>query len=68
MRRLFRIFLLALLGILVGTILYEAIMFVRVYRLRSNNPSSTSLIDTRANEAEQKGQATKTRTDLGATR
>jgi len=59
MRRLFRIFVLALLGIIVGTILYEAIMFVRVYRLRSNNPSSTSLIDIRANEAEQKGQTPK---------
>jgi monofunctional glycosyltransferase len=59
MRRLFRIFVLALLGILVGTILYEAIMFVRVYRLRSNNPSSTSLIDIRANEAKQKGQQLK---------
>jgi monofunctional glycosyltransferase len=59
MRRLFRIFVLALLGIVVGTILYEAIMFVRVYRLRSNNPSSTSLIDIRANEAEQKGQQVK---------
>lgn len=59
MRRLFRIFVLALLGIIVGTILYEAIMFVRVYRLRSNNPSSTSLIDIRANEAEQKGQSPK---------
>jgi len=34
-------------------------MFVRVYRLRSNNPSSTSLIDIRANEAEQKGQTPK---------
>lgn len=31
-------------------------MFVRVFRLRSNNPSSTSLIDIRANEAKQKGQ------------
>ena len=59
MRRIFRIVVLALLGIVVGTILYEAIMFVRVYRLRSNNPSTTSLIDIRANEAEQKGQAPK---------
>ena len=57
MRRLFRIFGLALLGIIVGVTLYEAIMFVRVFRLRSNNPSSTSLIDIRANEAKQKGQA-----------
>jgi monofunctional biosynthetic peptidoglycan transglycosylase len=31
-------------------------MFVRVWRLRSNNPSSTSLIDARADEARLKGQ------------
>src|SRR5688572_32821241 len=29
-------------------------MFVRVFRLRSNNPSSTSLIDIRASEAKTK--------------
>ncbi len=56
MRRLFRIFGLALVGIIAGVTLYEAVMFVRVFRLRSNNPSSTSLIDIRANEAKQKGQ------------
>lgn len=59
MRRIFRIFVLAVLGVFVGTILYEAIMFVRVYRLRSNNPSSTSLIDIRASEAKAKGQPVK---------
>ena len=31
-------------------------MAVRVWRLRSQSPSSTSLIDTRAREAEEKGQ------------
>ena len=56
MRRIFRYFFLAALGVIVGLIAYEAIMFVRVWRLRSNNPSSTSLIDTRMNEAESKGQ------------
>jgi monofunctional glycosyltransferase len=59
MRRIFRIFVLAALGVLVGAVLYEAIMFVRVYRLRSNNPSSTSLMDIRATEAEAKGQQAK---------
>ena len=59
MRRIFRILVLAVLGVFVGTVLYEAIMFVRVYRLRSNNPSSTSLIDIRANEAKAKGQPVK---------
>lgn len=56
MRRLFRILLLVILGVLAGTILYQAILFVRVFRLRSHDPSSTSLIDTRAGEAEAKGQ------------
>ena len=59
MRRLFRILMLGVLGVIVGTILYEMIMFVRVYRLRSHNPSSTSLIDIRASEAEAKGQQPK---------
>ena len=44
------------LGIIVGTLLYQGFLLVRVLRLRSTNPSSTSLIDTRASEAEAKGQ------------
>jgi len=56
MRRLFRIFFLAVLGITVGIVGYESIMFVRVLWLRSSNPSSTSLIDTRIKEAQAKGQ------------
>jgi monofunctional biosynthetic peptidoglycan transglycosylase len=51
-----RLFSLLILGILVGVIGYEAIMAVRVWRLRSQNPSSTSLIDTRTEEAQEKGQ------------
>ena len=56
MRRLIRILLLCVLGLIVGTILYETIMFVRVFRLRSHDPGSTSLIDIRASEAAAKGQ------------
>src|SRR6476660_5485427 len=56
MRRLFRIFFLVVLGLVVGVIGYESIMFVRVLLLRKGNPSSTSLIDTRIKEAEAKGQ------------
>src|SRR6201991_1338204 len=56
MRRILRWCFLGIIGIIIGTILYEAITFVRVYRLRSHNPSSTSLIDTRIAEAEAKGQ------------
>jgi len=55
-RRLFRILLLLIVGVLVGTILYEGFMFVRVFRLRSHNPSSTSLMDIRVSEAQAKSQ------------
>jgi len=47
---------LVVLGIVVGTIAYEGIMLVRVLWLRSHNPPSTSLIDTRIREAQAKGQ------------
>jgi monofunctional biosynthetic peptidoglycan transglycosylase len=56
MRRILRWTFRIILGIIVGTLLYEGILLVRVLRLRSNNPDSTSLIDTRASEAEAKGQ------------
>ncbi|HZM99437.1 MAG TPA: transglycosylase domain-containing protein, partial [Pyrinomonadaceae bacterium] len=56
MRKVFRMVFLAGLGIVVGTIAYEGIMLVRVLWLRSHNPSSTSLIDTRIREAQAKGQ------------
>lgn len=59
MRRLFRLFFLVVQGLIAGVLIYEAIMFIRVWRLRSTNPSSTSLIDTRAREAEAKGQQPK---------
>ncbi|HWF89541.1 MAG TPA: transglycosylase domain-containing protein [Pyrinomonadaceae bacterium] len=56
MRRIFRVFCLVVLGVIVGTVGYEGIMFVRVLLLRNHNPSSTSLIDTRIKEAQAKGQ------------
>src|SRR6266446_7777056 len=56
MRRILRLIALLILGILVGVIGYEAIMAVRVFRLRSQNPSSTSLIETRSKEAQEKGE------------
>jgi monofunctional biosynthetic peptidoglycan transglycosylase len=55
-RRIFRWTFLVVLGVIVGLVVYEAVTFVRVYRLRDHNPSSTSLIDTRASEARAKGQ------------
>lgn len=48
-----------MLGVVVGLIGYEGIMFVRVLLLRNGNPSSTSLIDTRIKEAKAKGQQPK---------
>jgi monofunctional glycosyltransferase len=59
MRKIFRIVLLVVIGLLVGTIFYELIMFARIYRLRSNNPSVTSLMTIRAREAQAKGQPVK---------
>jgi monofunctional biosynthetic peptidoglycan transglycosylase len=59
MRKLFRMLFLVLLGIVIGMVVYEGIFFVRVWRLRNNNPSSTSLIDTRIQEAQAKGQQPK---------
>ena len=56
MRKVFRTLFLVVLGIVIGMVVYEGIFFVRVFRLRNNNPSSTSLIDTRAQEAEAQGQ------------
>ncbi|HEY0764644.1 MAG TPA: transglycosylase domain-containing protein [Pyrinomonadaceae bacterium] len=56
MRRIFRWLFLITLGLLVGLVLYEGVMFVRIFMLRSRNPSSTSLIDTRIREAKAKGQ------------
>jgi monofunctional biosynthetic peptidoglycan transglycosylase len=55
-RTFFRFFFLILTGLLMGAIIYELIMLVRVARLRSNNPATTSLMDTRTTEAEAQGQ------------
>jgi len=56
LRRFFRFAFLTVLGVLVGILGYEAIMLVRVARLRSHNPGTTSLIDTRAAEATAREQ------------
>jgi monofunctional biosynthetic peptidoglycan transglycosylase len=56
MRRLFRLVFLIIMGLVIGTVGYEAIMLVRVAWLRGHNPSSTSLIDTRIKEAEANGK------------
>jgi monofunctional biosynthetic peptidoglycan transglycosylase len=44
------------LGVLIGVLAYEAIMFIRIYRLRTENPVTTSMIEARAKEALARGQ------------
>lgn len=56
MRRILRWTVRIVLGVLLGIFFYEAVIFVRVLLLRSHNPSSTSLIETRADEALDRGQ------------
>ena len=56
MRKIFKFGMLLLLGIIVGGIGYELIMLVQVAWLRSHNPSTTSLIETRIDEAKARGQ------------
>ena len=56
LRKFFRVAFLVLLGIFLGILGYEAIMLVRVARLRTHNPGTTSLIQARADEAESRGQ------------
>ena len=55
MRKLFKILFLILAGILVGFLAYQVIMFIRISRLKTETPLSTSLIETRANEARSQG-------------
>jgi monofunctional biosynthetic peptidoglycan transglycosylase len=59
MRKVFRTLSLVLLGMIVGLILYEGVMFIRVWHLRNANPDSTSLIDARADESRAAGQQPK---------
>ena len=55
-RKFFRVLFLVLLGVFIGVLGFEAIMLVRVLRLRTYNPGSTSLIETRTREANARGQ------------
>src|SRR5678815_1021947 len=59
MRKIIKGLLLIFLGVFVGVMAYEAIMLIRVSRLRSENPGSTSMIDGRLSEAEAQGQQPK---------
>lgn len=56
MRKIIKIILLVILGLLIGVLGYEAIMWITISRLASGNPVTTSLIEARANEAKGRGE------------
>jgi monofunctional biosynthetic peptidoglycan transglycosylase len=55
MKRILRTLFRLMLGILLGLLVFEAYMFTRIWKLQSENPSSTSLIEARASEAQAQG-------------
>jgi monofunctional glycosyltransferase len=59
MRRIIKSLLLVLLGVVIGFVAYEAIMFIRISRLRSEIPVTTSLIEARIAEAKARGEQPK---------
>jgi monofunctional glycosyltransferase len=59
MRKIIKGLLLVFLGIFIGFIAYQAILFIRISRLRTENPVTTSLIEARAKEAQARGQEPK---------
>lgn len=56
MRRIVKLLSRLFLGVLLGFLIFEAYMSVRVWRLRTENPVTTSLIEARASEARSRGQ------------
>ena len=50
-KRIIKVLLLAAAGLTLGSIAFQAIMYVRVSRLRAQNPTSTSMMETRMQEA-----------------
>jgi monofunctional glycosyltransferase len=56
MRRILKKVFLVILGIFAGVILYESYMLIGVWRLKSHDPATTSLIDARLNEAIARGE------------
>ena len=59
MRKIIKVTFLVLLGLLVGFIAFQAIMFIRIARLQKDFPLTTSLIEARASEARARGQEPK---------
>ena len=59
MRRIIKGLFLVFLGVFVGFIAYETIMFILISHLRYENPSTTSLIVARVGEAQSRGEQPK---------
>ena len=59
MRKIIKVTFLVLLGLLVGFIAFQAIMFIRIARLQTEFPLTTSLIEARSSEARARGQEPK---------
>jgi monofunctional biosynthetic peptidoglycan transglycosylase len=55
-RKGFRLLFFVFVGISAGVICYELFMALRVARLQSQNPVTTSLIDTRVKETQERGE------------
>jgi monofunctional biosynthetic peptidoglycan transglycosylase len=56
MKQIIKVILLVGVGLVVGAITFQAIMYIRVARLRAQNPTSTSMMETRAQEALTQGR------------
>lgn len=59
MRKIIKWIFLLCCGLLVGFLAFQAIMFIRISRLKTEFPLTTSLIEARANEARARGQQPK---------
>ena len=59
MRRIIKTLFRVVLGLLLGVIAFEAYMFSQVWRLQNGDPVTTSLIETRSDEARARGEAPK---------
>ena len=59
MRRVIKVLLLVILGLVIGFLGYEAIMWITISRLETGNPVTTSLIEARTNEAQGRGEEPK---------
>lgn len=59
MRRIIKTLSLVILGVTIGVIGYEAIMWINVSHLHDGNPVTTSLIEARSKEAQARGEEPK---------